>query len=81
MKKYNMLVSFTKYKDNNYELETIEVQYHYFRNCPKRLEFVHDPLFKMFLKKGYWWTAMEFPKELADKCMFTQSKYQEEVKK
>lgn len=60
----NMLVSFTKDKD---------IQYHYFTNCKEYISFISDDIYKLFISKGYTWSAIQFPEELANKCMFTQS--------
>lgn len=84
-RKYNMLVSFAKYKEDT-EVNTIEqiyekiekeetedIQYHYFKNCSSRTGFMYDPIYRAFRNKGYLWSAIEFPEELANKCMFTES--------
>ena len=52
-----------------------DIQYHVFTECPDRIAFIFDPIFKYAVHNtGYSWSAIEFPDELAYKCGFTISK-------
>ena len=62
------LVSYTKDQD---------IQYHVFTEVPEPLLFILDDLHCAFTKKGYTWGSVPFTEELAEKCMFTMSKYEE----
>lgn len=69
---FNMLVEFTKYNGDVLG-EVVDIQYHYFTNCKDRFSFLDDPIYKTALSKGYKWSSIDFPYELAAKCGFTMS--------
>lgn len=62
------LVCFTKERDDR---TVADRQYHVFTKCLNNIEFVHDNIFKAFTEKGYTWSAVPFPLELAYNCDFT----------
>ena len=70
----NRLVQFTKHvnKEDTHS-EVIDVQYHLFTNCDEILGFIHDPIYRGFIDKGYLWSAIDFEIEWADMIGFTIS--------